>query len=188
MHASELTSGSVPGPVAEEPRPIVKPLAPQRFALQCTIDQETHDALCYAQELLSHQLPSGDVATVLRMALQVLIPELEKRRFSATVRPRRRPGRAPRSPRCVPSEVQRAVWKRDQGRCTFVSESGHRCEARKFVQLDHVQEIARGGESTVDNLRLRCSAHNQLAAERTFGSEFMRHKRIAAMEARARGA
>ena len=34
-------------------------------------------------------------------------------------------------------------------------------------------------------IRLRCRAHNQYAAECTFGPEFMRHKRLAAAESRA---
>jgi hypothetical protein len=37
--------------------------------------------------------------------------------------------------------------------------------------------VARGGLATVDNLRLRCRAHNQYEAERTFGSGFLRDKR-----------
>jgi len=82
--------------------------------------------------------------------------------------------------------VRRAVWERDGGQCTFVSESGRRCDARKPLEFDHVRELARGGESTVENLRLRCRAHNQYTAECTFGSEFMRHKRIAAAQC-ARG-
>jgi hypothetical protein len=65
-----------------------------------------------------------------------------------------------------------------------VSETGHRCQQRKGLQFDHVLEVARGGEASVDDIRLLCHAHNQLEAERTFGAEFMRHKRMAATEAR----
>jgi len=61
-----------------------------------------------------------------------------------------------------------------------VSESGHRCEACRPLEFDHVIEVARGGDTSVENLRLRCRAHNQFAAEQTFGKEFMRHKRIVA--------
>ena len=166
--------------VAAEPeeRPVVKPIAPQRFALQVAIDEETHDALRYAQDLLSHELPAGDVAAVLKMALEALIPELEKRRFAATDQPRA--GKPSQSSRHIPAHVRRAVWKRDGGRCTFVSEDGHRCEERKFIQFDHELEVARGGEALASNIRLLCHAHNQLEAERTFGAEFMRHKRLAA--------
>ena len=37
--------------------------------------------------------------------------------------------------------------------------------------------MARGGESTATNLRLRCHAHNQFAAEQIFGAGFMKQKR-----------
>jgi hypothetical protein len=184
---NELTLRSVPGPLVAPPaedRSSLKPLAPQRYALQVTVDQETYEALRYAQELLSHELPARDVATVLAMALKALIPELEQRKFAATANPRPPRRGSSAHPRHIPADVQRAVWERDQGQCTFVSEQGHRCEARKFVEFDHVQEVARGGEASIAGIRLRCRAHNQYAAECTFGSEFMRHKRIAAAEKR----
>ena len=168
-------------------RPKLTPLAPRRFALQLTMSQELHDKLRYAQQLLSHKLPSGNVAEVLERALDALIPLLEKRKFAATDRPRaqRRPTT---SPRHVPAQVRRTVWERDGGQCTFVSESGCRCPARTLLEFDHIDEVARGGQATVARMRLRCRAHNQYGAERTFGVEFMRHKREAsrgAAEARA---
>ena len=43
--------------------------------------------------------------------------------------------------------------------------------------------MARGGEATVEGVRLRCRAHNQFAAECAFGAGFMEHKRH---EARSR--
>ena len=48
-----------------------------------------------------------------------------------------------------------------------------------------MQEFARGGEATVDNLRLRCPGHNQHAAEQTYGAGFMKQKREEAAAARA---
>jgi hypothetical protein len=66
-----------------------------------------------------------------------------------------------------------------------VSDSGHRCEARTRLEFDHADPVARGGETTADNMRLRCRAHNQYAAERVFGEAFMRGKRDGA---RARAA
>jgi hypothetical protein len=81
--------------------------------------------------------------------------------------------------------VKRTVWERDGGRCTFVSESGRRCEERAWLEYDHAEPVARGGQATAENLRLLCRAHNQHAAERTFGAEFMSDKRA---EARLRAA
>jgi len=152
------------------------PIALQRFALHLAIDQRTHDRLRYAQELLSHQVPSGDVVAVLDRALEALILQLEKRRFASTTRPRgkRRPTS---SARHIPAHVKRAVWQRDGGQCTFVGESGKRCGSRTMLEFDHVDEVARGGRSTTERMRLRCRAHNQYGAECTFGTEFMRHKR-----------
>jgi hypothetical protein len=43
----------------------VTPLAPQRFALQVTIQQDAHDLLRRAQDLLAHALPSRDMDRVL---------------------------------------------------------------------------------------------------------------------------
>ena len=153
----------------------VAPLAPQRFALQCTVSQETHDKLKYAQALLGHSVPTGDLAQVLDRALDALIAKLEQQKFARTERPR--PCHRSDEPRHIPASVKRAVWERDGGRCTFVSESGQRCESRTRLEFDHVEPVATGGHATVPGLRLRCRAHNQLAAEEHFGRDFMHAKR-----------
>jgi len=159
-------------------------VAHERFSLQLTVGRGTQEKLEHAQNLLGHQLPSGDLAQVVDLALDALIEKLERRKFAATTRPRRS-RRPSKNPRHIPAEVRRAVWERDGGQCTFVSESGHRCEARKFLEFDHIQELARGGRATVGGIRLRCRGHNQYGAERTFGIEFMRHKREQARQAAA---
>src|SRR5207247_5002327 len=81
------------------------------------------------------------------------------------------------NPRHIAGHVRRAVWERDGGRCTFVSEAGRRCPARTRLEFDHVDEV---GRASVAGVRLRCRAHNQYGAECTFGAEFMREKREAA--------
>src|SRR5204863_8297717 len=134
---------SVEQPVLERvgPRPKLTPLAPQRYALQLTIGQSAHDKLRYMQELLGHQIPSGDLSQVLERLLDLAIPALEKRKFAATSKPRSRQQAATTSDaRHIPARVQRAVWERDGGRCTFVSETGHRCSTRTRLEFDHVQE------------------------------------------------
>lgn len=158
------------------PKPKITPLSAQRFGLQTTISQAALDDLHRAQLLLSHQIPTGDIAQVLERALRVLVVQLERTKLAATSKPRRSGATSP-SPRSIPAHVRRAVWRRDGGQCTFTSESGHRCSARSLLELDHVLEVARGGRATLANLRLRCRAHNQYAAERAFGVEFMRAKR-----------
>jgi hypothetical protein len=46
-----------------------------------------------------------------------------------------------------------------------------------------VDPVARGGEATAENVRLRCRTHNQFEAECVFGAGFMSEKRA---KARAR--
>jgi hypothetical protein len=142
--------------------------------------------------LLGHQIPSGDLAEVLDRALDLLIAHLEKRKFAATDKPRRPKAGRTCLGRHIPAEVKRAVAERDGRRRTFVADTGHRCEARKRLEYDHIVEVARGGQSTVDNVRLRCRAHKQYTAEHTFGPGFMNRRREEARrrvgEARARAA
>jgi 5-methylcytosine-specific restriction endonuclease McrA len=176
----ELVPEQVEAPAAR-PEPV--PPRSQRRLIQLTVDQGTYDKLSYAQALLSHAIPSGDVAQVLDRALDALIRETEKRRFAATKKPRPRQS-STANRRHVPSHVKRAVWERDQGQCTFVSSTGHRCSARKFLEFDHVDPVARGGHASVDRMRLRCRAHNQYEAERVFGAGFMGEKRDEARRAK----
>lgn len=56
------------------------PLAPERFGLQLTLDRETHDLLQHAQALMSHQVPTGEIAPVIKSALKLLVAHLEKRK------------------------------------------------------------------------------------------------------------
>jgi len=153
----------------------VAPLAPERFALQCTVSSEIHAKLRYAQGLLGHSVPNGDLAQVLDRALDALIAKLEQQKFAQTHRPRS--CQHSDDPRHIPASVKRAVWARDGGRCTFVSENGHRCESRTRLEFDHVEPVVQGGHATVKGLRLRCRAHNQYEAEEHFGRDFMNTKR-----------
>jgi hypothetical protein len=165
---------------ALEPAPArVKPLAPERFAVQFTMTRKMFEDLEAIRALCSPGEPR-DVVEIFGSALALLRTRLEQRKFAATEHPRRRGARASARPRHIPAAVKRAVWRRDGGRCTFVSDAGHRCEERRGLEFDHVEPVARGGRATVRNLRLRCRAHNQFEAEQAFGSGFMTQRRSAA--------
>lgn len=154
--------------------------APERFLIRLTIEKGTHDKLREAQLLLSHAVAASDVGQVLDRALDALIVQLKKRKIGVplakerTTRSRKPPATRGRH---IPATIRRTVWERDEGRCTFVSAEGHRCAERRFLEFDHVEPMALGGLTTPANLRLRCRAHNQHEAERTFGAAFIRRKR-----------
>jgi hypothetical protein len=75
--------------------------------------------------------------------------------------------------RYIPARVKREVWRRDHGRCTYTHPETGRCGSTYGLQVDHIQPFAAGGESTLENLRLLCPAHNQLAAAQHFGARHM---------------
>ena len=164
------------------PRPEVKPLAPGRFGLQCTLDREAYDLLEEIRALTAHSNPTGEILAVVKGAFKCYVGELRKQKFAATDRPR--PAKPGASPHHIPAAVKRAVFKRDGGQCAFVGDNGTRCTARGALEYDHIEPVARGGDATLENVRLLCRAHNAYAAERAFGAEFMDRKRH---EARERG-
>ena len=164
----QITSKLVP----ERVRNTVKPLSPRRFALEITIDEEFEANLRRAQDL-----SGASVADVLGRALKLYVAQVERRKFARTSRPRAMTHRGAKHQRTIPAHARRAVGARDGERCTFVADDGQRCNARRFLEFDHVRPLSLGGESTADNLRLRCRTHNQVEADRALGDEFMRRKR-----------
>lgn len=167
----------------------VTPRSAGRFAWQLTADQEMQDLLEQAQDLIGRAGPK-DLAQVLKRGLQVLVDTLRKAKYAATSKPREAPALS--NSRHVPRSVVRAVSERDGRQCTFVGPDGRRCTERSDLQFDHRIPFARGGRTTVDNLRLLCGPHNQHEAERVFGSEHIQAQReaarVRAMQTRASNA
>jgi 5-methylcytosine-specific restriction endonuclease McrA len=85
-------------------------------------------------------------------------------------------GKSGRS-RHVPAAVRDAVFARDGGRCAYVGANGIPCGSRHLLHIDHVEPFGRGGGATLENLRLLCAPHNQMEAERVYGSDWMRRSR-----------
>jgi hypothetical protein len=156
---------------------IVQPLAPERFKVQFTADRALHDKIEQARDLMRHRNPSGDLATVFDRAMTLLVDRLKTERFGLTDRPRASKGTKADARRPSAAD-QRAVYRRDGGRCTYVDAQGGRCSATGMLELDHIDPFSRGGASTPDNLRLRCRAHNQLHAEECFGRERVAQLRL----------
>ena len=206
-HADARDSGATP---TRKPRNLATPLSPGRYKLQVTIGQGARDNLTELQNLLSHQIPDGDLAAVIEQALDVLLTETKKTKAAIVKRPRVRKqdelagkrrarqqaevaGKAEvelaeqseagietkaMRTRAVPAQVRREVFERDEGRCAFVDASGRRCGAGWQVEFHHCVPYGRDGPHTVDNVELRCRAHNQFEAELEYGARFMAARRV----------
>ncbi|RLB57229.1 MAG: hypothetical protein DRJ42_01105 [Deltaproteobacteria bacterium] len=161
--------------------PDPEPLAPQRYKLTVTIDEGAHLDLGQLQDLLAHQIPNGDPAAIVQRALSLLLEQTLKRKAAITERARKTTNTTnamtDERVRAIPAAVRRTVWKRDEGRCGFVSVDGRRCGETRRVEFAHVEAWAKGGGHSVANVELRCRAHNDLEAVRDYGELFMSNKR-----------
>jgi hypothetical protein len=155
-------------PIPEPPRPVVQPLAPDRYRVTFTANAEMCAKLELARDLLRHAVPGGDVAQVFARAVDALVDALVKQKFAVTSRPGTSRGQADDS-RNIPAEVKRGAFIRDRGRCAFVGTHGRRCGERAFLEFHHLVPYAAGGRPTVDNIELRCRAHNGYEAQQFYG-------------------
>lgn len=142
---------------------------PAGYKIQFTADEDTYDKLCQAQALMRHENPYGLIAPIVNKALTLLIADIERRRLGLVERPRRSAKASARHSRHIPAEVRRAVWTRDGGQCAFNGARG-RCGERGALEFHHVRPFADGGPATVENIELRCRAHNAYEAELASGA------------------
>ncbi len=173
-----FAAGPSPAGFLPAPRPIVQPTAPERYRVQFTIDQETHDEFRRLQALLRREIPDGDPAVVFKRAVRLMLEKVENKKLGITKKPRRnaviRPGTdRPRS-REAPRAVKRVIWGKDAGQCAFVASDGRRCAEKAFLEFHHLHAHALGGPPTVENISLRCWRHNQYETELIFGPRGMR--------------
>ena len=140
-HSSEPTATGDPPAVicVPAPRPVIQATAPERYRVQFTIGQDTHEKLRRLQALLRREIPDGDPGAIFDRALTLLLEKVEKKKLGAATKPTPRavirPGTdrpAPRS-RDVPRAVKRVVWRRDAGQCGYVAAGGRRCSETTFL-------------------------------------------------------
>jgi hypothetical protein len=116
-------------------------------------------------------------STIERESAQESDPEFESAHPQSEVETEQQyevePEHTRRRGRYIPAAVRRAVFERDELRCTHTDAFGRRCAETHRLELHHLRAFARGGEHTEENLTLRCHAHNALAAEQDFGREFI---------------
>ncbi len=182
LAATPQSGRTAPLPAAA-PRDAAEPLTADLRRLHVTVSKRFLEKLEVARAALSHSRPSADAEAILEAGLDLLI-ERAARRKGIVAKPRPLPspaveareggtGEENESGRHIPAAVRREVWIRDGGRCQWPLDGGGVCGSTVRLEFDHVVPRARGGGSTVGNLRLCCRMHNGLAARRVFGDPWM---------------
>ena len=159
--AARTPEGEPPPPTSSRPPQKIMPRSLDRVLFSFTGSEELRRVIDRCREILWHKHPTGRLEDILlevgQSYLSLKDPELL-------------PASKPKPPRTVetrvvPRWVRSVVYRRDEGRCVFLSVDGHRCEARQSLEYDHIRPWARGGRSDdPKNIRLLCRAHNQRAA------------------------
>jgi hypothetical protein len=146
------------GPARGTPvsRSRIEPLSAARYKIQFTADLA--------------------LKIILERALDLLIERHMKRRFGARTRESTTRSSVTGDTRAISRATRRNVLERDGLRCSWVGDSGERCEARAWLELDHRQPRGKGGGSEPENLRVLCRNHSQWSAELQFGREHVERK------------
>jgi hypothetical protein len=149
----------------------VEPFDRELRRLHLTVSRRFLEKLAAARDALSsHSRPGASTEELLESGLDLLL-DRRARRNGLVAKPRN--VARPAKPETVPAQVKREAWKRAGGRCEFRLHSGEVCGSTSRLELDHVVPRAHGGPSTIDNVRLVCREHNDLAARQVFGDAWM---------------
>jgi hypothetical protein len=135
-----------------------------------TVSRRFLEKLEAARAALSHARPGATAEQILEAGLDLVLAQHAKKK-GLTEKPRANARSS--KPDHIPAHVKRAVWTRDGGRCQWPVASGGICGSTHRVELDHEIPRARGGPSTIENVRLLCKLHNDVAARRVFGDDWM---------------
>jgi hypothetical protein len=192
LDPAHVQAPAAPVAAPAAPRSSAEPLTADLRRLHVTVSKRFMEKLDAARDALSHSLPGAEVEAILEAGLDLVIERGAKRK-GIVAKPRKAapsPGPSAKEgeedPVSIPAVVKREVWIRDGGRCRWPTADGGVCGSTCRVQFDHIHPRARGGKSTVANLRLLCATHNDLAARHAYGDAWMNRFTGAGRGARAR--
>jgi hypothetical protein len=169
-----------------EPRDSITPIAVSpssakenqttRVRISFVADESLVKAMNKVKSLLSHQFPNARLEEIEAEVYRFYLEAHDLAAKEPKVKTKQ--SKPARHTRYTPVEVEKAVWRRDQSRCTYRYENGERCNSEYQLEMDHCYPFCDGGRSDIEtNRRLLCSFHNKLEAEKTLGKKFMNNFR-----------
>jgi 5-methylcytosine-specific restriction endonuclease McrA len=156
----------------------VRLISETQTEIRFTADQELFEMLRQIQSLASHgNIQPGYNGLFKFMAAEVLKnlnPANQKTPRALSPVKAAKQHASSVATRYIPVPLKRLIWRRDHGRCTYVSPvTGRHCDSTHGLQFDHIRAWAKGGETSAVNLRLLCASHNRFVALEEYGERKM---------------
>ncbi len=136
------------------------PLSETRYEIKFSVTKEIFDKVQLLKCKFSNKLGSD-------LSMENVFTELINKSLSTSKTEKGKPSN--KNSRYLPVALKREILNRDNLQCSYISPDGTRCTQKHYLNFDHIQPSALGGKSIGENLRVLCSAHNQMFARMTFG-------------------
>ena len=168
------------------PQEKIRFLGKGKMEIKVVIDEECHKRLEELKNLLSHKNPVLSYGKLLSILSEEglrkhdprkrnirqrnqktqrkvsVAKEEEKAKERESISTSAEKHKINKISRTIPSGLRKYIWEKDGGQCTYVDHKTNcRCSSKRFLQIDHIQPFAMGGETEKKNLRLLCAGHNQ---------------------------
>ncbi len=148
----------------------------QRVKLEFSISVALNEKIELLQELLAHKGIGNRLEALMEDLVEARLKQLNPEPRPSGAPPASEPTKKKTSQsvngdaktRYIRVSIRRSVRSRDSFSCTYRDPvTGRRCSSRAFLQFDHFPTpFSQGGKNTIDNLTLRCGAHNRYLAEK----------------------
>ena len=120
---------------------------------QFTEDLEFQDLYELCQQYAAHALKQNHQDPTMLNTLKYIMNEYIKRHT---------PNDKKSEAKTITPKRRQEILKRDNYRCQHRDENETQCQAKRFLQVDHILSLWAGGQDTDDNLHTLCAFHNQM--------------------------
>lgn len=160
-----------------------RPVSETEVRVQVTLTRQQLQKLDRVREVASHSHFGASLAEIIEMLAGSYLEKNDPLLREVKPRPRKDSLPAPEAatpPKInarisIASSLRNAVFRKADSRCQFTDpRTGHRCESRHLLEIDHIVSVSLGGTNDPQNLRVLCRTHNLTVAERILGKEKLR--------------
>lgn len=131
--------------------------------VELTFTKEEMELIKKAQALLSNKTGGGLKDTLVEMADKIIKAHAPRTNALAINTPRGKKSTSTvevKLLRSVTPKLKKEILNRDQS-CQFISpQTGKKCNAKHFLEIDHIEPRYLDGPNAPQNLRVLCKSHN----------------------------